>query len=225
MASGGAHGLQKDTFHRRGSIWTPITPPPRPPTWSISPPPWATTRSSLWRLLWNGLGPDLMRDFPDKIRSVVLDGVLPLQVITIIRSLEIRRPPWISCFVSAMSILNARSVTQIWKESFWRAVDRYNDEPLKLRYYDRYADDTFEEEFNGYSSSDVSFPHEKRTLDPVCPLLINEDCKRRRRCRRWMGPSGIPDEAGAYRQFCGKPCDVMLLLWTNLGPRNSCLRP
>ena len=117
----------------------------------------------------------VMRDFPDNIRSVVLDGVLPLQVNHYHWLYANQAATLDELFRQCEVDPECSKRYPNLEESFWRAVDRYNDEPFELRYYDRYADDTYEEEFNGnfVIGLVVSSMRSERWI-PYVPFLINE---------------------------------------------------
>ena len=117
----------------------------------------------------------VMRDYPASIRSVVLDGVLPLQV-NHYHSLYANRAATLDelfrqCEVDPECSKRYPDL----EKTFWSAVDRYTDDPFILRYYDRYAEDTFEEKFDGnfVAGRVVSSLRSARWI-PYVPFLINE---------------------------------------------------
>ena len=117
----------------------------------------------------------IMRDYPTDIRSVVLDGVLPLQV-NHFHSLYANRAATLEeLFLQCKADPECSRRYPDLAETFWRAVERYTDDPFILRYYDRYADDTFEEEFDGkfVVGRVVSSLRNARWI-PYVPFLINE---------------------------------------------------
>ena len=117
----------------------------------------------------------VMRDYPASIRSVVLDGVLPLQV-NHYHSLYANRAATLDELFRQCEIDPECSKRYPdLEKTFWRAVDRYTDDPFILRYYDRYAEDTFEEKFDGnfVAGRVVSSLRSARWI-PYVPFLINE---------------------------------------------------
>ena len=117
----------------------------------------------------------IMRDFPANIRSVVLDGVLPLQV-NHYHSLYANQEATLEkLFRQCNADPECSKRYPNLEEILWGAVDRYNAEPFKLRYYDRFADDTFERDFDGrfVVARVVSSLRSERWI-PYVPFLINE---------------------------------------------------
>lgn len=117
----------------------------------------------------------LMRDYPDNIRSAVLDGVLPLQVNHYLSIFGNEAASLADLFrqCDADPVCSRRYPNL--EQTFWSAVDRYNADPLTFQYYDRYADDTFEREFDGgyVVARAVSSLRSERWI-PYVPFLINE---------------------------------------------------
>lgn len=120
----------------------------------------------------------VMRDHPANIRSVVLDGVLPLHV-NHIHSIFANQSITLEKLFSQCDADHecSRKYPNL-EQTFWKAVDRFNAEPLPLEYYDRYAEDTYEEKFDGYFviSRVVSSMRSERWI-PYVPFLINEIAK------------------------------------------------
>ena len=117
----------------------------------------------------------IMRDYPTDIRSVVLDGVLPLQV-NHYHSLNANRAATLDeLFRQCEADPECAKRYPDLGETFWSAVDRYTADPFILRYYDRYADDSYEEEFDGnfVVGRVVSSLRSERWI-PYVPFLINE---------------------------------------------------
>ena len=57
----------------------------------------------------------------------------------------------------------------------WRAVDRYTADPFTLEYYDRYADQFFEEEFDGdFVVARFATSLRNERLIPYLPFLVSE---------------------------------------------------
>ena len=117
----------------------------------------------------------VMRDFPDNIRSVVLDGVLPLQVNHYLSIFANRASTLDELFRQCRADPHCSGRYPDLEETFWAAVERYNANPFSLRYYDRYAEDTFEEEFDGsfVIARAISSMRNERWI-PYVPFLINE---------------------------------------------------
>ena len=117
----------------------------------------------------------VMRDFPANIRSVVLDGVLPLQVNHYHSIYANRAATLDELFRQCAADPECSKRYPDLEETFWSAVDRYNAAPFTIRYYDRYADDIFEEEFDGnfVVAVVVSSLRSERWI-PYVPFLINE---------------------------------------------------
>ena len=117
----------------------------------------------------------VMRDFPAGVRSVILDGVLPLQI----SWHETYYAEWAAAFDRFFRHCEADAVCSKQhpnlEETFWRAVGRYTADPFTLEYYDRYADKLFEEEFDGdfVVARFASSLRSKRWI-PYLPLLISE---------------------------------------------------
>ena len=117
----------------------------------------------------------VMRDYPANIRSVVLDGVLPLQVNHYHSLYANRAATFDELFRQCEVDPECSKRYPDLQETFWRAVDRYTDDPFILRYYDRYADDTFEEEFDGaFVVRRVLSSLRSARWIPYVPFLINE---------------------------------------------------
>lgn len=117
----------------------------------------------------------IMRDFPANIRGVVLDGVLPLQV-NHYHSLYANRATTLEeMFRQCKADPHCSGRYPNLEETFWRAVERYNADPFILRYYDRYADDTYEEDFDGnFVIARVTSSLRSERWIPYVPFLINE---------------------------------------------------
>ena len=92
----------------------------------------------------------VMRDFPDNLRGVILDGVLPPQV----RFNE-------TIYANAASALEAflrhceadRACAQRYpdlEQELWQVVDRYAAHPTTTSYFDTYVNEYYEEDVNGY---------------------------------------------------------------------------
>ena len=92
----------------------------------------------------------VMRDFPDNLRGVILDGVLPPQV----RFTE-------TTYANAASALKAflrhceadRACAQRYpdlEQELWQVVDRYAAHPTTTSYFDTYLNESFEADVNGY---------------------------------------------------------------------------
>ena len=120
----------------------------------------------------------VMRDHPANIRSVVLDGVLPLQVNHFHSIFANQAATLEELFRQCDADHECSRKYPNLEQTFWKAVDRYNAEPLTLRYYDRYVRDIYDEEFNGYFviSRVVSSMRSERWI-PYVPFLINEIAK------------------------------------------------
>ena len=117
----------------------------------------------------------LMRDFPDNIRSVVLDGVVPLQVNHFLSLFGNEAAALADLFRQCRADPVCSMRYPNLEETFWSAVDRYNADPLTFRYYDRYADDTFEREFDGgYVVGRVVSSLRSERWIPYIPFLITE---------------------------------------------------
>ena len=117
----------------------------------------------------------VMRDFPASVRSVVLDGVLPLQV----RFYE----TYFAEFAAAVDRFfrhceadpACSSRYPDLEQTFWGAVDRYAASPFTLEYYDRYADRDVEWEFDGDSAARLLASSLRNAeVIPYLPLLVSE---------------------------------------------------
>ena len=117
----------------------------------------------------------VMRDFPAGVRSVILDGVLPLQI------------RWHETYYAELAAAVDRFFRHCeadpvcstqhpdLEETFWRAVDRYTAAPFTLEYYDRYADEYVEEEFDGdFVASLLATSLRSERWIPYLPLLVSE---------------------------------------------------
>ena len=120
----------------------------------------------------------VMRDHPANIRSVVLDGVLPLQVNHFLSIFANQALTLEKLFSQCDADHECSRKYPNLEETFWKAVDRFNDEPLALEYYDRYAEHRYEEDIDGYIviSRVVSSMRSERWI-PYVPFLINEIAK------------------------------------------------
>ena len=117
----------------------------------------------------------VMRDFPAGVRSVILDGVLPLQI----SWYETFYAEWVAAFDRFFRHCEADPVCSRQhpnlEETFWRAVDRYAADPFTLEYYDRYAAEFFEEEFDGdFVAARLATSLRNERLIPYLPLLVSE---------------------------------------------------
>ena len=117
----------------------------------------------------------VMRDFPAGVRSVILDGVLPLQI-SRYETYYADRAAAVDLFFrhcEADPVCSKQHPNL--EETFWRAVDRYSAAPFTLEYYDRYADQYFEEDFDGdfVVARFASSLRSKRWI-PYLPLLVSE---------------------------------------------------
>ena len=117
----------------------------------------------------------VMRDFPASVRSVVLDGVLPLQV----RFYE----TYFAEFAAAVDRFfrhceadpACSSRYPDLEQTFWGAVDRYAASPFTLEYYDRYADRDVEWEFDGDSAARLLASSLRNAeVIPYLPFLVSE---------------------------------------------------
>ena len=117
----------------------------------------------------------VMRDFPAGVRSVVLDGVLPLQI-SHYETHYADRAAAIDLFFRHCEADPACSKQHPnLEETFWRAVDRYTTDPFTLQYYDRYADQFLEEEFDGdFVVSNFAASLRSERWIPYLPLLTSE---------------------------------------------------
>ena len=117
----------------------------------------------------------VMRDYPANIRSVVLDGVLPLQVNHYHSIYSDAAATLEKLFLQCEADPECSRRYPDLEETFWSAVERYTADPFTLRYYDRYADDIFEEEFDGtfVVGRAVSSLRSERWI-PYVPFLISE---------------------------------------------------
>ncbi len=117
----------------------------------------------------------VMRDFPAGVRSVVLDGVLPLQV----SRYETYYAEWEAAVERFFRHCEAdpacaRGYPNL-EQALWGAVERYTAAPFTLEYYDRYADRSFEEEFDGdFVARLLVGSLRSDRLIPYLPFLVNE---------------------------------------------------
>ncbi len=117
----------------------------------------------------------VMRDFPTNIRSVILDGVLPLQVNRYHSLYADKAAALEKFFRHCEADWDCSQRYPNLEETFWKAVDRYTAEPFILEYYDRYADDYFEEEFDGdFVVGRVLASLRSERWIPYIPFLITE---------------------------------------------------
>ena len=117
----------------------------------------------------------IMRDFPENIRSVVLDGVVPLQVNHYLSIYGNQAATVEKFFRNCEADWDCSRRYPNLEETFWDAVDHYTAEPFILRYYDRYADDTFERDFDGgYVIARVVSSLRSERWIPYVPFLISE---------------------------------------------------
>ncbi len=117
----------------------------------------------------------VMRDFPAGVRSVILDGVLPLQV----RFYETYFAEWAAAVDRFFRHCEAAPVCSRrypdLEENFWGAADRYADAPFTLEYYDRYADRFFDEEFDGdFVAARLATSLRSDRLIPYLTFLVSE---------------------------------------------------
>ena len=117
----------------------------------------------------------VMRDFPAGVRSVILDGVLPLQV----SFYETYYAEWAAAvdrfFRHCEADPACSSRYPDLERTFWGAVDRYAAAPFTLEYYDRYADRYFEWEFDGeFVASLLASSLRNVRLIPYLPFLVSE---------------------------------------------------
>ena len=117
----------------------------------------------------------VMRDFPAGVRSVILDGVLPLQV----SRYETYYAEWAAAFDRFFRHCEAAPACSKQhpnlEETFWRAVDRYTADPFTLEYYDRYVDQFSEEEFDGaFVVARFATSLRSKRWIPYLPLLVSE---------------------------------------------------
>ena len=117
----------------------------------------------------------VMRAFPTNIRSVILDGVLPLQVNRYHSLYADKAAALEKFFRHCEADWDCSQRYPNLEETFWKAVDRYTAEPFILEYYDRYADDYFEEEFDGdFVVGRVLVSLRSERWIPYIPFLITE---------------------------------------------------
>ena len=117
----------------------------------------------------------VMRDFPANIRSVILDGVLPLQVNRYHSLYADKAAALEKFFRHCEADWDCSQRYPNLEETFWKAVDRYTADPFILEYYDRYADDYFEEEFDGdFVVGRVLVSLRSERWIPYIPFLITE---------------------------------------------------
>ena len=117
----------------------------------------------------------VMRDFPAGVRSVILDGVLPLQI-SHYETHYADRAAAVDLFFRHCEADPACSKQHPnLEETFWGAVDRYTADPFTLEYYDRYADQSFEEEFDGdFLVAHFATSLRNGRLIPYLPFLVSE---------------------------------------------------
>ena len=100
--------------------------------------------------MWTTLALTVMRDFPDNLRGVILDGVLPPQV----NFTE-------STYANLASALEAflrhcgadRKCAQRYpdlEQELWQVVERYAEHPTTTSYFDPFVQEHFEEEVDDY---------------------------------------------------------------------------
>ena len=117
----------------------------------------------------------VMRDFPAGVRSVILDGVLPIQI----SRYETYYADRVAAFDLFFRHCEADPVCSKQhpnlEETFWGAVDRYTADPFTLQYYDRYADQFFEDEFDGdFVVSNFAASLRRERWIPHLPFLVSE---------------------------------------------------
>ena len=117
----------------------------------------------------------VMRDFPAGVRSVILDGVLPLQINHYETHYADRAAAVDLFFRHCEADPVCSKQHPNLEETFWGAVDRYTADPFTLEYYDRYADQSFEEEFDGdFVVARFATSLRNERWIPYLPLLVSE---------------------------------------------------
>ena len=117
----------------------------------------------------------VMRDFPAGVRSVILDGVLPLQINHYETHYADRAAAVDLFFRHCEADPVCSKQHPNLEETFWGAVDRYTADPFTLEYYDRYADQIFEEEFDGdFVVARFATSLRNERWIPYLPLLVSE---------------------------------------------------
>ena len=117
----------------------------------------------------------VMRDFPEGVRSVVLDGVLPLQISHYETHYADMAAAIDRFFRHCEADPTCSKQYPNLEETFWAAVDRYTADPFTLQFYDRYADQFFEEEFDGdFLVSNFAASLKRGRWIPYLPLLLSE---------------------------------------------------
>ncbi len=117
----------------------------------------------------------VMRDFPEGVRSVVLDGVLPLQV----SFYETFYAEWAAAVDRFFRHCEAdpacaRRYPNL-EQALWGAVDRYAAAPFNLEFYDRYADRSIDDEFDGeFVARLLASSLRSERLIPYLPFLVSE---------------------------------------------------
>ena len=117
----------------------------------------------------------VMRDFPAGVRSVILDGVLPLQI-SLYETHYAETSAAVDRFFrhcEAAPVCSRKHPNL--EETFWRAVGRYTADPFTLEYYDRYADQYSEEEFDGdFVVARFATSLRSGRWIPYLPFLVSE---------------------------------------------------
>ena len=117
----------------------------------------------------------VMRDFPEGVRSVVLDGVLPLQTSWYETYYADRAAAFDLFFRHCEADPVCSKKHPNLEETFWRAVGRYTADPFTLEHYDRYAGQSFEEEFDGdFVVSNFAASLRNERWIPYLPFLVSE---------------------------------------------------
>ena len=117
----------------------------------------------------------ITRDFPAGVRSVVLDGVLPLQINRYETHYADRAAAVDLFFRHCEADPACSKQYPNLEETFWRVVDRYTADPFTLQYYDRYADEFFEEEFDGdFLVANLAYSLRNERWIPYLPFLVSE---------------------------------------------------
>ena len=92
----------------------------------------------------------VMRDFPDNLRGVILDGVLPPQV-SFTEAVYANGAAALEAFLRHCEA--GRECSKRYpdlKQELWQVVDRYAEHPTTASYYDPFVQAYFEEEVDGY---------------------------------------------------------------------------